>query len=848
MKIIITAFIVIISLLVSSAPGQSSFSAEAYADYLNNNQNLTYEDLQSRFVPEQTYYKGFSSPTLFDDFCYYDSLNGEYKLTNNEKELLQQNRFVVTERLNYDCFGKAYHDIYVKDLPVFVSTDAILHALHASYDQILIDLELSILKPNLVAILDTLYISYPELLDKYVHSEKLQDALKDVDLYITIAKSLLTGELISSQYADQQSIDDMWNAIQNEQLVSLPLFSTRPRKLDFSQFTVRGHYNTERLRDYFKAMMWLGRMDFFLTPPPANPFEEPWSREEIRRMNLGAFLLNELIDCCDAHSTMNQNNHIIDFLVGESDNITPTELSDVISGQGLINAQDLLDDTQYDEYLNALKSSTGAEQKILSQFMMMDPFSSEPGELPVSYRIMGQRFIVDSYIFFNVVFDRVVFGGKKVWRPLPDPLDALFVLGNDNALPLLKDELEKYTYGSQLAALRYLVEAYDEEFWDSSLYNVWLGAIRTLNPSADTDNLPVFMKTAAWHQNKINTQLASWSQLRHDNLLYAKQSYTGATGCLYPHSFIEPVPEFYAQISNFAQTAEIYFSQFEANTWEMHMIREYFPQLRETMNKLELLASKELAGQPFSNEERKWLKEMLFLGGASGEPPFTGWYSHLYYHPDDAAISNYIIADVHTQPTDQAGNVVGNVLHVGTAKINLGVFLVEESSSAGKPVAYIGPVMSYYEHITSNFDRFTDQRWSDMVEAGNMPKRPDWVNIYLADKEGNRFDLGRELPSEIYTSTEKDPDPVLNAYKLYQNYPNPFNPSTTIRYNLAEPNHVNIVVYNVLGEKIQTLVDKRQAGGVHEVAFNAAQLPSGIYFCQIHAGDFRQTIKLMLVE
>jgi len=848
MKFLFTKSLIISLILFVQTFGQSSFSADAYALYLLENQDLTFQDLESKFMLQDTYYKGFEETTGLNEFTYLDSIDFRYELTDQEMELLKTNHFVVTERLDFDCFGTAFHDIYVKDLPVFISTDAVLHALHASYDQILIDLEISLLKPNLADFLDGLYTAFPTLLEKYQNNKELQNALEDVDLYVTIAQSLLMNTKLSSQLTSQEKIDDMWEAIQSEQLSSLPLFSERTRKLDFSQFTVRGHYNNEQLKDYFKAMMWLGRMDFFLTPPPENPWEEPWSREEIRRMNLGAFILNELIDLTEARSKIEQNDHIINFMVGKSDNMTPGELSVVIAEQNLTSAEELLDDPTYDSYYSALKESNGAEQKILSQFMMMDPFSPEPGELPVSFRLMGQRFIIDSYVFFNVVFDRIIYQGKKIWRPLPDPLDALFVLGNDDALPLLKEELETYTYGSQLAALRYLVDSYDAEFWESSLYNVWLEAIRKLNPAEDVDELPLFMKTAAWHQNKINTQLASWSQLRHDNLLYAKQSYTGATGCLYPYSFVEPVPEFYAQIAAFARTAANYFEQFEDNTWEMWCIKNYFPKLETVMNKLEQLALKELDGQPFSEEESDWLKEMLFEGGMSGEPPYTGWYSDLYYHPDDAAFSNYIIADVHTQPTDQAGNIVGNVLHVGTAKINLGIFLTENSSSASKPMTYIGPVMSYYEHITKDFDRLTDERWTEMVNANNIPTRPDWVNIYLADTKGIKYATGRELPSIVYTGELEPPEPVLHTFKLNQNYPNPFNPSTTIEFSIPSSGFVTLDVFNVIGEKVTTIVSSTLPAGNHRYNFDGSQLAGGVYFYKISTADYQKTNKMILLK
>ena len=57
------------------------------------------------------------------------------------------------------------------------------------------------------------------------------------------------------------------------------------------------------------------------------------------------------------------------------------------------------------------------------------------------------------------------------------------------------------------------------------------------------------MQTAAWWQHKMNSQLSSWTELRHDNLLYAKQSYTGGIICSYPYSYVEPVPEFFNSIS-----------------------------------------------------------------------------------------------------------------------------------------------------------------------------------------------------------------------------------------------------------------------------------------------------------
>ena len=169
-----------------------------------------------------------------------------------------------------------------------------------------------------------------------------------------------------------------------------------------------------------------------------------------------------------------------------------------------------------------------------------------------AFLLLGQRFVIDSYVTGEVVYDKLTYQGEKMMRMLPSTYDILFALGNNGAGQLLQPELNRYHYAPNLAALRYLVDSYDAGFWDGTLYNGWLNAIRALNPPADRKGLPAFMKTAAWWQQKMNTQLASWAQLRHDNLLYAKQSYTGGVGCSFPKSLVEPIPEFYDAVARFA--------------------------------------------------------------------------------------------------------------------------------------------------------------------------------------------------------------------------------------------------------------------------------------------------------
>jgi len=265
------------------------------------------------------------------------------------------------------------------------------------------------------------------------------------------------------------------------------------------------------------------------------------------------------------------------------------------------------------------------------------------------------------------------------------------------------------------------------------------------------------------------------------------------------------------------------------------------------MLQLEILARKEIDREPFTEAEKKFLKEMVAAGGNCGEPLVSGWYSYLFYLNTDVDLADFPVADIHTQPTDEAGFVVGRVLHAGTGKVNLGVFLADSPSLDFEPVAFAGPVMSYYEKVTENFDRFTDERWNELVEQDALPARPDWVNIYLADKNGSLRGAGREIPSILYSGV--DEKAVVPAqFAVTGSYPNPFNSSTRIQFFIPDPAELRVSIHDMRGRIICDLAQGRHPAGGHEVLWNAGSSPSGLYFCRVKAGDAVRTIKMILVR
>ena len=85
-------------------------------------------------------------------------------------------------------------------------------------------------------------------------------------------------------------------------------------------------------------------------------------------------------------------------------------------------------------------------------------------------------------------------------------------------------------------------------------------------------------------------------------------------------------------------------------------------------------------------------------------------------------------------------------------------------------------------------------------------------------------------------------------YKLAQNYPNPFNPTTTIAFSLKQPGKTVLEIYNILGQKVATLVNEQLTAGAHQYNWNAAGQASGIYFYRLMAGNFVETKKMMLLK
>jgi hypothetical protein len=132
----------------------------------------------------------------------------------------------------------------------------------------------------------------------------------------------------------------------------------------------------------------------------------------------------------------------------------------------------------------------------------------------------------------------------------------------------------------------------------------------------------------------------------------------------------------------------------------------------------------------------------------------------------------------------------------------------------------------------------------------NSPKEYSFIDESV--KNGKYSYRLKQIDSDGKFSYSIEIEVELNVipteYVLYQNYPNPFNPSTTIRFGLPKDGIVTLEVYNIIGEKVATLVNKELTSGYHTIDFTGSSLSSGIYLYKITAGEFKSTKKFVLMK
>ena len=641
-------------------------------------------------------------------------------LSSDESAILSRNGFVISKQRQFPNFMYGYETLYGMDLPLFVSADSIMNAVHRSYDAMLASLESGYLTKEL----GTLLLAMQQSLPGSAGAGFSAEVVGDVDVYLAVARSLLADSLVSPidprRTAEVQALFTAARAAMAPG--SVTLFGAL-QQVDFSQFAPRGHYEQiPALQTYFRCVMWLGRIELRLVTA-----DQTGTPQFQRRALSGAFLLATLKDQVAKQGYQNVDS-VIRFFVGEPDDMTPDQLTALLTTMNVRTPAEIAARTDA-EFLGALAQFKSGVSRIAGQ--ILEGGLHATAMLPRSFLFLGQRYTPDSHVLSNVVYDRVV--GKPERRLMASPLDVAFAaLHNNQAGALLAPELARYGYASELAAMRVLLDAHGDSYWQGNLYGSWLGVLRTLSPDASTQSpttygLPSVAGTEAWGKRLLNTQLASWAELRHDTILYAKSSYGSSKTCDFPDVYVDPYPRFYQALADLGMRGATLANSLPATTPLLVDVAAYFEHLTQVAFMLGEMAEYQRARRPLEPAHLGFINELVRISQGCGTTQAPGWFLKLHWSPDAANLALPIIADVFTQPTDEGGSPVGRVLHVATGRVRL---MVMTADTCQGPRAYFGLASSYYEHTTAGFMRLNDSTWNSMLSS-MPPSEVPWLSDVL---------------------------------------------------------------------------------------------------------------------
>lgn len=626
-------------------------------------------------------------------------------LDSNEASLMARDGLVITED-TVTSFHVGYTALFRAHQPVYFTADALLEAWHASYDAILADLEESALVPTLNELLKVLRTG----LQAATGDSGNEEAHRDVDGYLAVAASL-ASDLPAQALAgcDAGAVAAIVERAKKADGSGELVIAGQKMLFDYSMMKPRGHYTRSvQLERYFRTMSWLGRVELRLA---GRRTTGGW--EVDRRVVRATALLRSLFSP-EADRRWNDLDRTMNAFVGPPDSMSLAGFDAALKSLGmpLASAPD-------DAIVRAFLPVAG--QRIGTQLL-------RPGDEKIAFVTLGQRYVYDAH-----VLSAVSYGQLQTKRMMPTPLDVAYtVFHHPGARTLLEPEIAAYgaEYSSALDAMWKRTDAIGPTLWKGSLYHLWLGALRELSPDPERDkSLPAPLGSEVWGRRLLNTQLASWAELRHDNILYAKQSVSAMALCDYPHGYVDPYPTFFLAFEELAKKAETTLAALTLESPVKRRAAKYFERFGAVASRLRAMAEKERRNEPLDGDDLDYLNRMVSIdgrhAGCTTVLEANGWYADLYYDRSAVLWQKPVIADVHTQPTDAAGNEVGRILHVATSYPRMFAVTVRHDGGVHART-YRGFVSSYAEKTTEHYERLTDEMWQEQVSKA-PPRPPAWV-------------------------------------------------------------------------------------------------------------------------
>ncbi|MCC6397197.1 MAG: DUF3160 domain-containing protein [Bacteroidetes bacterium] len=632
--------------------------------------------------------------------------------TGDERESLLRDGFFLeeTDPLNYIAYDDMidlYNDLYTGEydlnystVPVFISSDFLLHVYHVAFDRMLQDVEegkFFFRLQNLVAAMTN------GLREEWKRetSAEVRQAFEQSLAFFSVAQKLLDSTFVPDTAIAPRVAQEV------AQIESASATSTSVilgEKQDFTQFKPRGHYTrSDRLSRYFRAMMWFGRSSF----PLHND-----------RLTLAALVITKVWSDPRVRNQWRSLAEPIEVLIGAPDDLGPVEYVRVgreIFGDDMPTTPM----TQRDKLGTFIGRALELSHARIADKAMRG--SRTPRQAAIEFRFLGQRFIPDAYIFTRLTSPRV--GSDIQPRNRPKPADLMTILGSPFAERLLADDFSIPGYKAGLDSLRGEFTSLPDKTWTQSVYWSWLHCLRAVLSPKDR-RYPFFMRGESWVAKSLLTALASWSELRHDTILYSKQSYAEMGGGdedeeippppPQPKSYVEPDLEFFNRFVSLVHQTAATLSDHRLLSDEY---RRKFSLYLDRLMKLREIVRKELLNLDITEDEYEMLLHFSHDIAGVVIPETAG----------DRIEEKYkqmaIISDVHTDTFSR------RVLEVGIG-VPQRMYVAVKDKPGGSRIC-VGFTFTYYEFVQPVDQRLTDEEWKGNIYRKENPEiakeEPAWV-------------------------------------------------------------------------------------------------------------------------
>ena len=592
--------------------------------------------------------------------------------------------FHVYEQNDYNCF------------PSFVTTDLYLQLYHLYFDCMLREVEENSLLPLMIKFIREMHELLYNMERWSGFDELVNETAHHNAAYYNIAYKLFTGDYIFTPEPGAVDIEEVNKVMKAENDISNFMEDYKTVQFPYSLFRPRGHYTrSEALKCYFRGMMWLQTAAFGTQ-----------NKQEVLQAIQQACALKY------AKENYDTLNKLITYLMGQSDNLSLTQVLTEVEKTGL-QMEDLIHNDEAVAKITATLNEIGNKQTRIR------PKFEKTSHNKIN--VMPQRYQPDG----EVLQEMVDYENKPTQRATPKGMDFFAAMGVSPAEQILIEEGQKWK--GFKPALDSMKKRMGEIDWNETIATQWMNTLKTVNVKDMDAKLPYFMVTPEWDRKDLNAMLASWAELKHDAILYAKQpmgAECGGGGLPEPvtKGYVEPNTGFWKKAIELLNNTEKLLKDQKMLT---EKIKDATERIREEAEFLLRISEKELAGTEITDEEYDQIKcvgatfENISLDLVRQADQYLMGWSDVQGADKKVAL----VADVYTANADN--NPEKSILFeaVGAADE---IFVVVEIG--GYLYLTRGAVLSYREFIQPiDMPRLTDEEWQEQLEKNPRKGVPDWM-------------------------------------------------------------------------------------------------------------------------